>query len=105
MTSSYAVANVILALFTSIAALVFLFQKKDENLKANQRRKVRIIKGIALAIAIVSCLICLFSEDAVTAPQIEWVDRWTVILTIMFGGELMADYFVNKRCHYNEENE
>ena len=104
MTSSYAVANVILALFTSIAALVFLFQKKDENLKANQRRKVRIAKGIALTIAIVSCLICIFSEDAM-APELEWADRWTIILIIMFGGELMADYFVNKKCHYNEENE
>lgn len=104
MTSSYAVANVILALFTSIAALVFLFQKKDENLKAKQRRKVRIAKGIALTIAIVSCLICIFSEDAM-APELEWVDRWTVVLIIMFGGELMADYFVNKKCHYNEENE
>lgn len=104
MTSSYAIANVILALFTSIAALVFLFQKKDENLKAKQRRKVRIAKGIALTIAIVSCLICIFSEDAM-APELEWVDRWTVVLIIMFGGELMADYFVNKKCHYNEENE
>lgn len=104
MTSSYAVANVILALFTSIAAFVFLFQKKDENLKAKQRRKVRIAKGIALTIAIVSCLICIFSEDAM-APELEWVDRWTVVLIIMFGGELMADYFVNKKCHYNEENE
>ena len=104
MTSSYAVANVMLALFTSIAALVFLFQKKDENLKAKQRRKVRIAKGIALTIAIVSCLICIFSEDAM-APELEWVDRWTVVLIIMFGGELMADYFVNKKCHYNEENE
>lgn len=104
MTSSYAVANVILALFTSIAALVFLFQKKDENLKASQRRKVRIAKGIALTIAIVSCLICIFSEDAM-APELEWADRWTVVLIIMFGGELMADYFVNKKCHYNEENE
>ncbi len=104
MTSSYAVANVMLALFTSIAALVFLFQKKDENLKAKQRRKVRIAKGIALTIAIVSCLICIFSEDAM-APELEWADRWTVVLIIMFGGELMADYFVNKKCHYNEENE
>lgn len=104
MTSSYAIANVMLALFTSIAALVFLFQKKDENLKASQRRKVRIIKGVALTIAIVSCLICIFSEDAM-APELEWADRWTIVLIIMFGGELMADYFVNKKCHYNEENE
>ena len=101
MTSSYAVMNIILALLTSIAALIFLFQKKDENLKANQRRKVRIAKGIALTIAIVSCLICLFSEDATL--EMEWVDKWTLVMTIMFGGELMADYFVNKKCHYIEE--
>lgn len=95
---SWALINFILAFLTGIAALIFLFQKKDENLVANQRRKVRIAKAIALEVAIVACLIYLFSSD-MHGPMV-LADKWTVVMALMFGGELTADYFVNKKSHY-----
>lgn len=95
---SWALANFILAFLTGIAALIFLFQKKDENLVAKQRRKVRIAKSIAIEIAIIACLIYLFSSD-MHGPMV-LADKWTIVMTLMFGGEIMADYFVNKKSHY-----
>ncbi len=98
MTSSYALTNIILAFLTGIAALVFLFQREEARLKQLQHRRVRIAKTVALLIAITSCLICIFAENVYS--DIVWVDKWTLILTIMFVGELYADYYVYKRCHY-----
>ena len=98
MTSSYALINIILAFLTGIAALVFLFQREEARLKKLQHRRVRIAKTVALLIAVTSCLICIFAENIYS--DIVWVDKWTLILTIMFFGELYADYYVYKRCHY-----
>ena len=98
MTSSYALINIILAFLTGIAALVFLFQREEARLKKLQHRRVRIAKTVALLIAATSCLICIFAENIYS--DIVWVDKWTLILTIMFFGELYADYYVYKRCHY-----
>ena len=98
MTSSYALINIILAFLTGIAALVFLFQREEARLKQLQHRRVQIAKTVALLIAVTSCLICIFAENIYS--EIVWVDKWTLILTIMFFGELYADYYVYKRCHY-----
>lgn len=103
MMQTWSLVNLILAFLTGIAALIFLFHKRDEDLKPAQRRKVHIAKGIALAIAIVSCLIYLFSEDM--RMEMVLVDKWTLVMTIMFGGEIMADYFVNKKSHYKKYDE
>lgn len=98
MTSSYALINIILAFLTGIAALVFLFQREEARLKKLQHKRVRIAKTVALLIAVTSCLICIFAENVYS--KIVWADKWTLILTIMFFGELYADYYVYKRCHY-----
>ena len=98
MTSSYALINIILAFLTGLAALVFLFQREEARLKKLQHKRVRIAKTVALLIAITSCLICIFAENVYS--EIVWVDKWTLVLTIMFFGELYADYYVYKRCHY-----
>ena len=98
MTSSYALTNIILAFLTGLAALVFLFQREEARLKKLQHKRVRIAKTVALLIAITSCLICIFAENV--CSEIVWVDKWTLVLTIMFFGELYADYYVYKRCHY-----
>lgn len=98
MTSSYALTNIILAFLTGLSALIFLFQREEARLKKLQHRRVRIAKTVALLIAITSCLICIFAENV--SSEIVWIDRWTLILTIMFFGELYADYYVYKRCHY-----
>ena len=103
MTSSYALTNIILAFLTGIAALVFLFQREEPKIKQLQHRRVRIAKTVALLIAITSCLICIFAENVYS--DLVWVDKWTLILTIMFGGELYADYYVYKRCHYEVTKE
>lgn len=101
--NSWSLVNLILAFLTGFAALIFLFHKRDEDLKPSQCKKVHMAKGIALAIAIVSCLIYLFSEDM--RYEMIWVDKWTLVMTIMFGGELLADYFVNKKSHYKKDVE
>ena len=101
MMTEWALINLILTFATGIAALIFLFYKKDENLKPTQRKKVRIIKGIALMIAIVTCLIFLFSENMELPMTL--IDKWTLVMVLMFGGELFADYYVNKKSHYNDE--
>lgn len=103
MMSSYALTNIILAFLTGIAALVFLFQREEPKIKQLQHRRVRIAKTVALLIAITSCLICIFAENVYS--DLVWVDKWTLILTIMFGGELYADYYVYKRCHYEVTKE
>lgn len=101
MMMNWALINLLLTFATGIAAIVFLFHKKDEQLKPAQRKKVRIIKGIALAIAIVTCIIFLFSED-MDLPMVI-VDKWTLVMSMMFGGELFADYYVNKKSHYTDD--
>ena len=98
MTSSYALTNIILAFLTGLAALVFLFLRVEARLKKLQHKRVRIAKTVALLIAITSCLICIFAENVYS--EMVWVDKWTLVLTIMFFGELYADYYVYKRCHY-----
>ena len=90
--------NIILAFLTGLAALIFLFQKEEPKIKQLQHRRVRIAKTVALLIAITSCLICIFAENVYS--EIVWIDKWTLILTIMFFSELYADYYVYKRCHY-----
>ena len=98
MTSSYAIMNIILAFLTSIVAIIFLCMKENARLKVLQHKRVRIAKAVALQIAIVSCLICIFAENP--DSHIIWCDRWTIVLVIIFLGELYADYYVYKRCHF-----
>ena len=88
MTSSYALINIILAFLTGLAALVFLFQREEPRIKQVQHKRVRIAKTVALIIAITSCLICIFAENVYS--EMVWVDKWTLILTIMF----LANYML-----------
>jgi len=98
--NSYALLNVLLAFATGIIAIVCLCKRKDSDLNAIQRRKARVAKSIAVEIGVLSCLVCLFSENL--NAQIRWVDKWTIVMIIIFIGELMADYYVNKKCRASE---
>ena len=93
---NYALLNILLAFGTGIVALVASVTRKDSDLEPFERKKVVIAKSISLAIGVVACLICLFSEQPETVML---ADRWTIILTILLGGETIAVYFVNKKCH------
>ena len=98
--NSWALLNVLLAFATGIIAIVCLCKRKDSDLNAVQRRKARVAKSVAVEIGILSCLVCLFSENMST--QMRWVDKWTIVMIFIFCGELMADYFVNKKCNAHE---
>ncbi len=97
MINSWALVNILLAFVIGILSLVFLCKKKDEKLTPYQRRKVYFAKSVGIEIGIVACLICLFGES--DTPTIDLVDKWTIIMLMLFGAELCAGHFIDKKCH------
>ena len=93
----WALLNILLAFATGIIAIISASRHGDVNLEDYDRRKLYLVKSIAIYIGIVSCLVCLFSEQS--SEYMLVADRWTIILLFLLIGELLADYFVNKRCH------
>lgn len=94
----WALLNILLAFATGIIAIISASRHKDVNLKPYEKRKVYLAKSIAIYIGIVSCLVCLFSEQPV-ANQMLVADKWSIILLCLLIGELLTDYFVGKKCH------
>ncbi len=62
--SKWALLNVLLAFATGIIALLSVSRHKDINLTPYEKKKVYLAKSIAVYIGIVSCLVCLFSEQS-----------------------------------------
>lgn len=93
---NWALLNILLAFATGIIALVASVTRKDSDLEPFERRKVVIAKSVSIAVGIVACLVCLFSEQPEPA---QFADRWSVVLIILLGGEIVTVYFVNKKCH------
>ena len=98
--NSWALLNLLLAFTTGIIAIVCLCKRKDSGLTPIQRRKARVAKSVAVEVGLLSCLICLFSEDF--SGTMIWYNKWTIVMILIFAGELMADYFVNKKCRASE---
>ena len=73
---------------------------KDEDLSPFERKKVYLAKSIAIYIAIVACLVCLFSEQPTGVNLL--ADKWTIVLIFFLVGELLTDYLVGKRCRPKE---
>lgn len=96
--TNWALLNVLLAFATGIIAILSASKHKDVHLNAYEKRKVYLAKSIAIYIGIVSCLVCLFSEQSVSMHML-LADRWTLILFFLLVGELLTDYFVGKQCH------
>lgn len=94
----WALLNILLAFATGIIAILSASKHKDVNLTPYERRKVYLAKSIAVYIGIVSCLVCLFSEQPVGAQMLV-ADKWSIILLFLLIGELLTDYFVGKKCH------
>ena len=94
----YALLNILLAFTTGIIALLSAIKHKDVHLKLYEKRKAYLAKSIAIYIGIVTCLICLFSEGE-TGERILLANKWTIVLGLMFIGELLTNYFVEKKCH------
>ena len=94
----WALLNILLAFATGIIALLSVSRHKDIDLKPYEKRKVYLAKSIAIYIGIVSCLVCLFSEQPIGANMLV-VDKWSIILLFLLIGELLTDYFVGKKCH------
>lgn len=94
----WALLNILLAFTTGIIALISASRHGDVDLGNYDKKKMYLAKSIAIYIGIISCLVCLFSEQ----PMGEYIlvaDRWTIVLLFLLTGELLTDYFVNKRCH------
>lgn len=94
----WALLNILLAFATGIIAILSASKHKDVNLTPYEKRKVYLAKSIAIYIGIVSCLVCLFSEQPVGAQMLV-ADKWSIILLFLLIGELLTDYFVGKKCH------
>ena len=90
--------NMLISFATSIIALLSISKHMDLDLTHYERKKAYLAKSIAIYIAIVSCLVCLFSART-TGSNLMLADRWTIILLFLFVGELMTEYFVSKKCH------
>ena len=96
--NSWAFLNILLAFATGLIAVLSASKHKDVDLNPYEKRKVYLVKSIAIYIGIVACLVCLFSEHA-PCDQMLVADKWTIILVFFLIGELLADYFVSKKCH------
>ena len=94
---NYALFNILLAFITGILAIIFLCRKKDVDLTPVQRRRVRMAKSISVEIGLVSCLVCLFSKHMELWTK--FVDRWSLIMFILFLGAILSAYYVDRRCH------
>ena len=94
----WALLNILLAFATGIIAILSASRHKDVNLTPYEKRKVYLAKSIAIYIGIISCLVCLFSEQPVGEHMLV-ADKWSIILLCLLIGELLTDYFVRKKCY------
>ena len=93
----WALLNILIAFTTGIFAILSASKHIDVNLSPEERRKAYLIKSICIYVGIITCLICFFSKGDI-GSEILLADEWTIVLVLCFGGELLANYFVNKRC-------
>ena len=101
--NKWALLNILLAFATGLIAILSASRHKDIHLKPFEKRKVYLAKSIAIYIGIVTCLICLFSEQPAGEHMLV-ADKWTIVLTLCLIGELLTDYFVGKKCYPQEWN-
>ena len=94
----WALLNILLAFTTGILAITSTSKHKDLDLTPYEKRKVYLAKSICIYIGLVSCLICLFSEQPV-GEHLLIADKWSIVLVLCLIGELLTNYFVNKKCH------
>lgn len=97
MISNWALVNIFLAFASGIIAIVSLCKQRDADLREDLRKRVRLIKSLAIEVGVVACLVCLFSKHEI--PQFILVDQWTIVLFLLFVGEIMAAYFIDRRSH------
>ena len=97
----WALLNILIAFTTGIFAILSASKHIDVNLSPEERKKAYLIKSISIYVGIITCLICFFSKGDI-GSEILVADEWTIVLALCLGGELLADYFVNKRCHPKE---
>ena len=93
----WALLNILLAFSTGVIALLSVSRHKDIDLKPFEKRKVYLAKSISVYIGIVACLVCLFSEQPTSMGMLV-ADKWSIVFFLLIG-ELLTDYFVNKKCH------
>lgn len=93
----WALLNIMLTFATGLIAILSVSRHKDEDLGSFEKKKVYLAKSIAIYIAIVACLVCLFSEQPV-GTNLLLADKWTIVLIFFLVGELLTDYLVGKRC-------
>ena len=93
---NWALVNIFLAFATGIIAIVSLCLRKNYDLTPIQKRKVRVLKSVSVEIGFISCLVCIFSEHMKSYPQL--VDKWTIVMLLLLGGEILSIYYVDKRC-------
>ena len=96
----WALLNIMLTFATGLVAMLSVSRHKDEDLSPFERKKVYLAKSIAIYIAIVACLVCLFSEQPTGVNLL--ADKWTIVLIFFLVGELLTDYLVGKRCRPKE---
>jgi len=96
--NKWALLNILLTFGTGLIAMISASKHKDVDLTPYEKRKVYLAKSIAIYVAIVACLICLFSEQPAGAHML-LADKWTIVLIFFLIGELLTDYFVGKKCH------
>ena len=94
----WALLNILLTFATGLVAMLSASRHKDMYLSAYEKRKVYLAKSIAIYIAIVACLVCLFSEQPI-GIHLLLADKWTIVLAFFLLGELLTDYLVGKKCH------
>ena len=93
----WALLNILLTFATGFVAMLSVSKHSDEDLDSFGKKKVYLAKSIAIYIATVACLICLFSERPLGA-QMLLADKWTIILMFFLIGEVLTDYLVGKKC-------
>ena len=98
MTIKWALLNILLAFTTGIIAAISAAKHRDMDLTQYEKRKVYLAKSIGIYIGVISCLICLFSEQPL-GEELLVADKWTIVLILCLIGELLTDYFVSKKCH------
>lgn len=94
----WALLNILLAFTTGILAIISASKHKDVDLTPYEKKKVYLAKSISIYIGLISCLICLFGERPI-GEDILIVDKWSIILSLCLIGELLTNYFVDKKCH------
>ena len=97
----WALLNILIAFTTGIFAILSASKHIDVNLPPEERKKAYLIKSISVYVGIITFLICFFSKGNI-GSEILVADEWTIVLALCLGGELLADYFVSKKCHPRE---